>query len=366
MDRVLDIAIAASARSWPDRLHRHVLDHGGARVRGRVLDATQAQEVQFDVLLIDDVCSFLSPRLVALLRRDGRHVIGVYDRDDGSDAKRRLLECGIADVIESDATADEFLAQATALGATAAPVHPRTTDPRHATTIGVVGLTTGVGATEVAVGLAWHLSRRVDTLLVDLDPRWPSVAQRLDLQPHPNLATLVDAVVHGDPFQGAGTAIGELRVVPGAAAQPGWQGPPRHEVDMAVEALLSTCRVLVADLGSAERLSEGALEGLDTLVLVIAGDPVGVTRLVREAPRWVAQGESGSMVVVANRTPSRRFHRGEVGGELEAAIGDVPVITIPYDGAVSAGAWEGSPIAKGAFGRAMARMAGLVAGVVAP
>lgn len=365
MDQVLELAIAASARPWPDRLHRHVLDHGGARVAGRVLDATQAQEARFDVLLIDDVCSFLSPRLVALLRQDGRQVIGVFDRDDGPDAKRRLLECGIADVIESDATADEFLTQAATLAATALPVRQRLTRASRATTIGVLGLTAGVGATEVAVGLAWQLSPRVDTILVDLDARWPSVAQRLDLAPHPNLLTLVDAVVHGHPYDEAETSLGKLRVVPGAA-QPGWQGIPRHEVDMAVDTLSSRCRVLVADLGSADQGPDGGVEGVDTLVLVISGDPVGVTRLVRDAPRWSERAESGSMVVVANRVPQRRFHRSEVAAELEFAFGSVPVLTIPHDDGVITGAWEGSPSDRGKFGRAMAKMAGLIAGAVSP
>lgn len=363
MDPDLDVAIAASARSWPDRLHRHVLDHGGARVTGRLLDATQAQEARFDVLLIDDVCSFLTPGLVAVLREEGRQVIGVYDRDDGPDAKRRLLECGIADVIESDATADEFLSQASTLAATAPPVRRRSPEARRATTIGVVGLASGVGTTEVAVGLACQLAHRVDTVLVDLDARWPSVAQRLDLAPHPNLLTLVDAVVHGHSHDGVETSLGKLRVVPGAA-QPGWPGMPLHELGMAVDALASRCRVLVADLGSADHVVDAALDGVDTIVLVMSGDPVGVTRLVRDAARWRDQAETRSMVIVANRTLARRFHRSEVSEEIEAAVGSVPVLTIPHDDGVASASWEGSPARGGKFGRAMSRMASLVAGVV--
>jgi hypothetical protein len=133
---------------------------------------------------------------------------------------------------------------------------------------------------------------------------------------------------------------------------------------MAVDALSSLCRVLVADLGSADQLPDGALEAVDTVVLVIAGDPVGVTRLVREAPRWAALADSRSMVVVANRTPPRRFHRSEVGDQLAATLGSVPVITVAQDDGVSAQAWEGSPVSRGRFGRAMSRMAGLVAEVV--
>src|SRR5690554_6367891 len=99
MGQVPELELAASARAWPDRLHRHLLDHGGARIAGRILTATQSLDTAYDGLLVNDVCSFLSPGLVDRLRRDGWQVLRVFDSGDGPDAKRRLLECGIADVI---------------------------------------------------------------------------------------------------------------------------------------------------------------------------------------------------------------------------------------------------------------------------
>lgn len=363
MDQVLELAIAASARSWPDRLHRHVLDHGGAIVTGRVLGATQAVDTGYDVLLIDDVCSFLSPGLISALREAGRQVLGVYDRDDGPDAKRRLLECGISDVIESDASADEFLAQASTVAETVVPSWPRSRDESSSRTIGVVGVTAGVGATEVAVGLAWSLSRQVDTVLVDVDPALPSVAQRLDLAPHPNLLTLIDGVVHGYSHDEAETRCDRLRVVPGVAL-PGQQSIPRHEVEMAIEALSGSCDVLVADLGDAAHNGDGTLGKFDTLVVVVGGDPVGVTRLVRDSQRWLRLAEASSLVVVVNRCPPRRFQRSELGSEIEQVLGSLPLITLPHDDRVMTGAWEGSAVAKGRFGRRMGSMAGIVASAV--
>ena len=97
------LALAASARDCPDRLHRFLMDHGGGRVRSRVMGPEQAMADDFDVILIDDICSFLTPRLVVRLRDSGKEVVGVFSPADGPDAKRRLLECGITDVIESDA-----------------------------------------------------------------------------------------------------------------------------------------------------------------------------------------------------------------------------------------------------------------------
>src|SRR5690606_34142626 len=81
------------------------------RIVERVMAAEQATDLDFDVLLIDDVCSFLTPRLVMKLKQAGREVIGAYMPEDGTDAKRRLLECGITDVIETDSSPEEFLAK---------------------------------------------------------------------------------------------------------------------------------------------------------------------------------------------------------------------------------------------------------------
>ena len=57
-----ELALAASARGWPDQLHRFLLDHGGGRVLARVMGPEQAAHDAYEVLLIDDVCSFLTPR----------------------------------------------------------------------------------------------------------------------------------------------------------------------------------------------------------------------------------------------------------------------------------------------------------------
>lgn len=361
MGQVVELALAASARDWPDRLHRHVLDHGGARIAGRVLTATQALEGTYDILLIDDVCSFLSPGLVTRLRCSGKQVLGVFDRDDGPDAKRRLLECGVGDVIEADATGDEFLAQSTAMAQ--ASVSAAITPSRPGRTIGVIGVSAGVGATEVAVGLAWSLSRAVEAVLVDLDPVAPSVAQRLDVPLHPNLLTLIDTVVNGYSHEQVEIALDRLRVVPGLA-QPGQQTLPPHEIEMALETLASRNRVVVADLGEASSWGDGPLGWFNSLVLVATGDPVGVTRLVRQAQRWSSLAESVSLVVVVNRCPRRRFHRGELTDEIEGALGHLPLTVVPHDDRVMVGSWDGVPVTRGRFAAAVGRMAGLVASAV--
>lgn len=365
MRPALDIALAASARAWPDRVHRHVLDHGGARVTGRLMGATQCLETAYDVLFVDDVCSFLSPRLVSMLREDGRVVVGVYERDDGPDAKRRLLECGISDVIEADASPDEFLARAFASVEIATLLPPRPAPhPDRGRVVGVAGVTTGTGATEVAVGLGFRLVRRVESVLVDLDPDWPSVAQRLDMAPHPNLLTLVDLVLHEGEVGDAMSPVEGLGVVGGA----GWRGErasvPPYEVGMAIDALRAVSQVVIGDLGVLGRVFDEIMDRVDALVVVARGDPVGVTRLMREAPHIRHRAETTPTAVVVNMCPRRRYHRGEIADEVVSALSTIPVVLVPRDRRVEAAGWEGVPAHGGRFAREVGRMADLVAGWV--
>ncbi len=79
-----------------DRVHRFLSDHGGARVRAQVLTPEDALAEDYQVLIIDDICSFLTPRLVAEVQRQGRLVLGVFDPSDPPDAKERSarMRCG--------------------------------------------------------------------------------------------------------------------------------------------------------------------------------------------------------------------------------------------------------------------------------
>ncbi|MCB1247312.1 MAG: hypothetical protein KDB69_08605, partial [Acidimicrobiia bacterium] len=213
-----DIALAASARDWGDRLHRFVLDHGGATVRARPLSHEHALSVSVDVLFIDDVCSFLTPKLVADLRSAGVAVVGVFDSSDGTDAKRHLLEAGITDVIESNATPSEFIA----LCSSEAPREP-TSDRipevfERGLRVGVTGPAGGVGVTEIACGLASALADEGATVLVDADLVWPNVGQRLGLEVHPNLMSAIDISLH-DPgrLASATQPVDRMRVVAGLA-----------------------------------------------------------------------------------------------------------------------------------------------------
>jgi MinD-like ATPase involved in chromosome partitioning or flagellar assembly len=357
-----DIAMAASARDWPDRFHRFLLDHGGGRVVDRVMSADQANMTGFDVLLIDDVCSFLTPRLVAILKESGVEVIGVYLPEDGSDAKRRLLECGISDVIETEATPEEFLAKvhATLAHRLETPV-PDVPISSPAFRLAVTGPCEGVGITEVAVGIGLSLSSHLDTVLVDLDPSWPSVAQRLDLPLHPNLRTALDHSLHQiDRLDESWHRIDGLSIIGGRAD--GGSGPDISRADslMLLDALSGRFQVVVADLGPLDEPSWGIAREFDSLVVVGSADPVGVGRLIKVAQTVVDRHTRGSVVAVVNRVGPGGFRRNEVVEELQRLLPDVPSVTLPNDPKLEQAAWDGSVISKSPFSRAVGEMSAVV------
>ncbi|HEX2029217.1 MAG TPA: hypothetical protein VHF25_14580, partial [Nitriliruptorales bacterium] len=212
-----EIAIVVSPRDWAERLHRFVADHGGARVRARVLDAREALDDVYAVLVAEDLTSFLTPRLVEQLHARGRRVLGVHDPGEPW-GRRRLDDLGIDETIELDAAPEEFVRAIEALAAGMSLDYELTelvarvgTRPVRAdaasgksdgaspggTLTSVGGPSGGVGVTEVALGLAVALAARGEpTVLLDGDELAPCLAQRLGLPLHPNIRTAIDAVEH--------------------------------------------------------------------------------------------------------------------------------------------------------------------------
>ena len=356
-----EIALAASAREWPDRLHRFLLDHGGARVVDRVMSAEQAQSSRFDVLLIDDVCSFLTPRLVTVLKRGGSEVIGVFAPEDGSDAKRRLLECGISDVIETEASPEEFIVKVEAALAHRPPVGETELAGSDTVAIAVTGPSAGVGITEVAVSLAVSLSAKTSTVLLDLDPVWPSVAQRLGLGLHPNIRSAIDCAMHSpDKLPHAIIRMDSLGVV-GGRADSGQAAPiSRHEIVSLLDCLGEHTEVVVADVGPLGDLEGGLTREFDTVIAVGAPDPVGVTRLIKTVGQLHKAHPGRSVLGVVNMTGRGGYRSGEVTLEIERSLPDLPIVLLPYDAKVAEAAWDGRVAAGRPYSRAVSGMADVV------
>jgi MinD-like ATPase involved in chromosome partitioning or flagellar assembly len=381
----LELALAASPREWALRLHRHVADHGGARVRVTVLQAADALAERFDVFVADDTTSFLTRHLVAELHALGRCVLGVYDPDDPR-AKGDLLDLDVDDVIERAAAPEAFLACLQALAprcrrdltasgvAEAAPGTSRArTRPRGRVTA-VASPSGGCGATEVAIALAAAADRRGEvTVLVDADELSPSVAQRLGVASYPNLRAAVDAVEHhhgqlGDTLVAVPHA--RFAVVPGLAAQDWLQLRPPEAINVVAHLAVLRQQVVVNvgpsidDLGESgparHALTRTLLSVADAVVAVAAPGPVGVARLLAWLADLRALAPATPVHVAFNATPRGTFRRAELTAEVSRATALASLSFLPADAAVTRASWAGTLVGRGPFRRAVSALAAQV------
>ena len=99
----------------------------------------------------------------------------------------------------------------------------------------------------------------------------------------------------------------------------------------------------------------------DLLVLVGTATPIGARRIVD----WLADAQSllvsAPLHLVVNQYPGGSFAIGELEIELRRTISPASVTVAPYDKRVSRAVWEGDPVARGPFTKAINRLAGVVA-----
>lgn len=367
----IEVALAVSARVWPDRLHRFLADHGGARVRAQVLAPEDALAETYEVLIIDDVSSFLTPRLVHELQRTNRMVLGVFDPADGPDGKERLREWGVDQVIESAASAEEFVIAVRTLVALA-PRHrvdepDSTENPAPRGRLIAIGAPPGgCGSTEVAVAIANRLSNRGRTVLVDVDEVAPAIAQRLGLRLLPNLRTAIDVIQHRRGDLGRSLQeVGTLSVLGGLSGARDWMEVRPVEVQDVLSELSRNFRFVVANVGplleetgfgEGERfgLSRSVVAAADVVVGVGLGHPVSVSRTIAWSVAAFSLNPDAVFSLLINRAPRSAYRRGEILSEVTLATGR-SVEFLPSDDRVEAASWEGKPVPPGRFRRAIDR-----------
>jgi MinD-like ATPase involved in chromosome partitioning or flagellar assembly len=393
-----ELAVVYSPREWANRVVRHVTDHGGGRVRLRVVDRRVCLEEEFDVLIAEDVTSFLDARFVGELRRKGRRILGVYHADEPT-GRDRLLDLGVDDVIEDTAPAEEFVRRigkvlpATRppdlddeLAGIAARLDGRGAGPGlparrlRGRICAVGGPPGGCGASEVAVEMARAGRRRGETsLLVDADEVAPCLAQRLALPPVPNIRTAIDALFHGAgrlhetllPVAGGG-----FELLAGLANPADWpQVRPQEAAEVVAELRGLRDHVIVnvgahtedlARLGAAERygVTREVLAAADVVVGVGVATPVGVARLVTWIADVIALAPGTPVHLAINKVPPSRFVRGEVEGEILRNYSPASLHLLPIDAAVEKAAWRGELVGPGAFTRAVEALAAAALGGV--
>lgn len=363
-----DVAIVVSARPWAEDLHRFIADHGGARVRARVLGAREALEERYDVLVAEDLTSFLTPRLVATLQRGGRRVLGLHDPTEPRGAAR-LAELGVDGTAPVTAEPEELLRIVDTLalavradpdselvGLSAETVRSTAPRPDRGRLTAVGGPPGGPGVTEVALGLAQVVAARGGrTVLVDADEVAPSLAQRLGLPLDPNLRTAIDVVEHWSGHLEEALVTGvqqDLSVLCGVPnIRVRHRLRPGEVLDVLDELALHHEEV-VADVGqhrpAASELTRELLRVADQVVGVGAPTPVGLTRLLD----WLADVETVAedpVCVVLNRAPPSSYQRAELEKELRRTYPPSALLFAPEDKRVTQAVWDGRPIRGGPF-----------------
>jgi MinD-like ATPase involved in chromosome partitioning or flagellar assembly len=370
-----EIALVFTPEPWVEELHRYLSDHGGARVRSLVVEESVALEESYDVLVVSHRWPALTHAFVADVHARGRRVLGVHDRAEPA-SRAHLATVNVDAVVDADAGPEAFVRTLVGLGSER---------PRQSGDVAVpfagrrgrlvaVGGPPGVGRTELAIELALAAARGSMVVLADCDDVAPAVAQRLGLALEPNLRTAIDAIEHGrGDFSSCiqRETSTKLSVLGGIPNSTSWMQVRPSEVLRVVDHVGGVAEIVVVDgLGSLQDLGGSprgrfataralAIEA-DVLVAVCDASPVGIARLLAWTVEARGLAPATPIVVVVNRAPSASFRRGELYDEIRSSVDVVEIGFVGVDSRVVDAAWNGSPVARGRFTRAVARVSKVV------
>jgi MinD-like ATPase involved in chromosome partitioning or flagellar assembly len=364
------VALVFSPEPWVEELHRHLAHHGGARVRQIVVEPSVALDEEYEVLVVSDRWPALTLGLVGALHARDRLVLGVFDPDEPA-GKEHLLRIGVDATIAADALIGEFVTALCELDRQtergSVEKGGRIADPADDEPAGAVVAVSGPrgsGITEIALGVAVAVARAGrSVVLVDAHDVAPALAGRLGLPLEPNLRTAVDACAHGlgtlddcvapimvDVSRRFGVVAGHPSAV--AAAQVSIQ-----DVLDVVGVARGDHDVVVLDLDERSPSARALGDCADAVVGVVHASPVGVVRALEwMADIGVAPGRAPLHFAV-NRAPRSAFRQEEIRAELARNVHATSFTWCPHDRAVEAAAWDGTPVGRGGFSAACARIA---------
>lgn len=371
MDGETAIAVAVSQRAWAARLIRYLIDYGGARLAGTVLTGEDALRQECDVLLIDDISSFFTPRLVEQLQERGRRVVGVYDGEGGADGRQRLAAAEVDAVLDAEAEAEAFLE-------TARLVSPRRSQSAPPVSSGIMtvsppGLTAVAGgdlAGDVALVLGGELAAvRQNVLVLDADTVSPCLAQRLSMPIAPNLLTALDSLVQlrGKIEDSMLSGPDGTTLVTGIPEAAEWETVRSGDIADLVTAVSQRFdRVVVkisphiedlSRLGSRDgrfEVSRSLLRLAEDAALLAESTPMGLSRAIS----WISQAQrltSGRLHVLFENAPAGAFERNQLRDELTRTFPPASITWLPADPARARSAWNGTPVPRGPFRKTVHR-----------
>ena len=294
-----------------------------------IVDVSDSENPVEDIAALLNLCGQPTPVVAIGLVND----IRLY---------RRLCDVGVSDYLVKPVPED-VLADSLQI-ANEPPAPPERTDPKRTQLIGLIGARGGVGATSLAVSVAWSIAQQVKVALLDLDLHFGSAALSLDLEPSRGLRELLS---HPDRI--------DSLLIDAAASQAGErlrllsaEEPLEDTLDLDPDGLLAVVDQLRASTGMVVADIPRGLGPL-TRQAVVCADVIGVVtdlslagmRDTQRVLAMIAHAHGGAKtMVVANRV-------GGVAGEIavrdfERGIGAKIAHSIPYDRAAAVAAAEGA------------------------
>ena len=383
-----EVALVFSPEAWVECLHRHLTDHGGARVRQVIVDPSLAFDEEYGTLVVSHRWPGLTGTFVEAVHRRGRCLLGVFDPEEPA-GREFLGSLGVDRVLSADASMAEFVDAFTALSPdhqqpapSVSALEAAVDGRRLPATIGngdrsrsgrllAVGGTPGAGATELAIAFTAALRRQgARAVLVDADEVVPSIAQRLGLPIEPNLRSAIESVEYGmgDVDATIVRVARELDALSGLPNVGAWSQLRASEVLDVIEAIGRTRQLVIAnvasrleDVGRGGRSRYGisrAVVGDATDVIGVApATPVGVTRLLGWVGDVRALNAGAAIHLAINRAPRDAFRKAELEQEIRRTFDPANLVFLPHDPRVEAAAWSGTLVAYGPYARAVAELA---------
>jgi len=366
------IAIAGSQRGWASELVRFLSDFGGARLKGTVLTASEALNTEYEVLLIDDIASFLNPRLVDRIQQQGRKVVGVFDPEAGELGRERLLSLGVDGLATTDGDPETILEVVASLAFDGTPsANPREPEDRSESKAGRMTVVAGGDvAGDLAVILAGEFkAHQRTTLVVDVDTLTPMLAQRFSLPLVPNLLTALDAhlLLRGEVSDSFLAGPYGVTVLTGLPDPADWHTIGTEEIVDLLDTLsrkhdeliLKTSPFLEDDPINIRQgrfdLSRSLIGMATEVICLIEPTPIGLSR----ALTWAAKTQkmtSASLHVVFEARPLSLFQRGELSDELLRNLSPQSITWLPVDNGMERAVWNGTVVPKGSFVRTVVKL----------
>lgn len=312
-----------------------------------------------DLLVIADLCGTDDPLqafgTLADSCPDGAGMLVIGDRDDAR-LCRMLLTSGADDYllwpVEPADLAEAVEAVLVASLPEAAAVVPASTDKARITA--VTGARGGVGATGIAVNLAWTLASSHDrqTVLVDLDLGFGTAALSLDLEAGRGLE---EALANPDRIDGLFLDRAMVKPSDKLAVLGGGDAEAADIYDSAglrvlLEQLSAQTGEVVLDLPRHGKVLRDAAFGLADRVLIVSDLSIAGLRDTVRLIRKARDAGATSVDVVVNRQGAKR--KGEMPlASFTRGIEMQPLAVFGEDSGLAAAMMAGVPVARQSGGR---------------